>query len=65
LHPGELTLITTILDMLTASVGEPADRGETPFSRDELTAWVARRREQAAEGSLFFEAHQLDMVVRR
>ncbi|MFW5796202.1 MAG: class I SAM-dependent methyltransferase [Alkalispirochaeta sp.] len=61
----EKTLIATILDMLTSSVGAMTDRGETQFSRDDLASWVARRREQAAQGSLCFEAHQLDLVIRR
>jgi len=64
-QPEEVTLIATILEMLAASVGELTDMGETPFSRDELTGWIARRREQAAAGALLFEAHQLDMVVQR
>jgi len=62
----ERTLVETILDMMETSVSEQiTSGGDSAITVNDLSRWIALRREQLHRGALLFEAHQLDFLVQR
>lgn len=65
----EAELLSTVLSMISGSVGELITRGvqsvHGAVTEAQLEAWLRRRREQLARGELMFEAHQFDFLAER
>jgi SAM-dependent methyltransferase len=57
---NDALVLHAILDMVEASL-----QGSTAVPADRLSWWSARRRQQVADGTLAFIAHQLDVLGRK
>jgi SAM-dependent methyltransferase len=64
--PEERELIGTVLGMMEEAVSHQiAALPDAAITREELIAWIARRRNQLDDGEILFEAHQMDFVALR